>query len=138
MYTPNIASVAQRGTTFLRAYTQAPQCCPTRNSFMTSRRPDRTRVFTNGELANGGPQDALPCPTPMPVAPTPTTPCKKWTNAPPNGSMVYFRAALGPAGQAVITLPQWFKMHGYHTSGGGKTFHVRLRCAFVYVHARSQ
>ena len=25
---PNLASVAARGTTFLRAYTQAPQCCP--------------------------------------------------------------------------------------------------------------
>ena len=27
VHTPHIASVAARGTTFLRAYTQAPQCC---------------------------------------------------------------------------------------------------------------
>jgi hypothetical protein len=66
VHTPSIASVAARGVTFLRAYTQAPQCCPTRNAFLTSRRPDHTRVFTNGEMSGGGPQEHVP-PCALPV-----------------------------------------------------------------------
>lgn len=34
--TPALDSIAARGTAFLRAYVQAPQCCPTRNSFLVS------------------------------------------------------------------------------------------------------
>jgi len=34
LHTPALNSIAARGTAFLRAYVQAPQCCPTRNSFL--------------------------------------------------------------------------------------------------------
>ena len=86
---------------------------------MTGRRPDHTRVFTNGEMSAGGPQDAPPCPQPNDVGPPPPPrSCKKWKNAPANGSLVYFRVAMGAAGRDVITFPQWFKQNGWHTSGG--------------------
>lgn len=69
---------------------QAPQCCPTRNSFLTGRRPDSTRVFTNGEL------------TSMPV--------------PRNMTSTYFREALPNQ----VTIPGAFKRAGYYVTGGGK------------------
>eukprot|EP00037_Helgoeca_nana_P024964 m.268329 g.268329 ORF g.268329 m.268329 type:complete len:572 (+) comp26805_c0_seq1:138-1853(+) len=93
LHTPGLTSIADRGTTFLRAYVQAPQCCPTRNSFLTGRRPDNTRVFTNGELTKSG--------------------------VPTNMTSVYFRDAL----LKQITIPEAFKQAGYYVTGGGKVFH---------------
>eukprot|EP00051_Salpingoeca_urceolata_P007397 m.97450 g.97450 ORF g.97450 m.97450 type:complete len:530 (-) comp15222_c0_seq5:52-1641(-) len=43
MHTPNIDQLAAEGLTFNRAYVQYSYCAPSRNSFMTGRRPDRTR-----------------------------------------------------------------------------------------------
>lgn len=43
--TPNMDRLAQGGLVFRRAYSQFPVCGPSRNSFMTGRRPDTTRVF---------------------------------------------------------------------------------------------
>ena len=48
--TPHLERLAARGTVFQRAYCQAPICNPSRTSFMTSRRPGTTRVFTNDDL----------------------------------------------------------------------------------------
>ena len=43
-------ALADRGTVFQRAYCQAPICNPSRTSFLTSRRPTTTHVFTNDDL----------------------------------------------------------------------------------------
>lgn len=45
MKTPNLDALAETGLLFNRAYTQFAYCAPSRNSFMSGRRPDRTRVL---------------------------------------------------------------------------------------------
>ena len=49
-HTPHLEWLAARGTVFRHAYCQSPICNPSRTSFMTSRRPSVTRVFTNDDL----------------------------------------------------------------------------------------
>ena len=45
MKTPHLDKLAQEGLIFDRAYTQFAYCAPSRNSFMSGRRPERTRVL---------------------------------------------------------------------------------------------
>ena len=47
--TPNIDRFASEGTTFLRTYSQAAVCAPSRASLMTGLRPDSTRVWHLGD-----------------------------------------------------------------------------------------
>jgi hypothetical protein len=42
---PHLQALAARGTVFDRAYCNQPVCSPSRNSFMTSRRPDKTKAW---------------------------------------------------------------------------------------------
>ena len=44
-HTPNLDKLAQEATTFTRAYCQQAVCSPSRNSFMSGRRPDTTKVW---------------------------------------------------------------------------------------------
>ena len=50
MHTPHIDSLAQRGTTFTRAYVQVAVCMPSRQAIMTSRRPDTSMGWTISPL----------------------------------------------------------------------------------------
>jgi iduronate 2-sulfatase len=45
IHTPHIDKLASGGLIFARAYVQYSICAPSRNSFMTGRRPDTTRVW---------------------------------------------------------------------------------------------
>lgn len=48
MITPNLDRLAGQGTVFHRAYCQAAVCRASRLSLLTGRRPDTTRIHTNG------------------------------------------------------------------------------------------
>lgn len=43
---PNLAKLAARGLTFMHAYCQQSICSPSRNSFLSSKRPQNTRVWS--------------------------------------------------------------------------------------------
>jgi len=45
MHTPNIDRLAKEGLVFDLAYTNFAICSPSRNSFMSGRMPDRTKVW---------------------------------------------------------------------------------------------
>ena len=46
MHTPHLDALAATGTLFTRAYVQYAVCSPSRNSFMTGRRPDTTKSYS--------------------------------------------------------------------------------------------
>ncbi len=48
MITPNLDALAREGMVFERAYCQAATCRASRLSLLTGRRPDTTRIHTNG------------------------------------------------------------------------------------------
>eukprot|EP00911_Craspedida_sp_UC1_P002351 UC1_evm1s1764 len=95
MQTPSMDALAARSLHFLRAYVQQQVCSPSRNSFMTGRRPDRTRVWNFIDDYR--------------IARNPS-------HAGPVGS--------GPGnGANWTTMPGYFKQHGYQVYGSGKLFH---------------
>lgn len=49
---PHLQSLRSQSLFFANAYAQAPHCCPSRNSYMTSRRPDTTKVYNGGGRYN--------------------------------------------------------------------------------------
>eukprot|EP01047_Picozoa_sp_COSAG01_P048257 COSAG01_NODE_4686_length_4811_cov_4.669355_2_plen_102_part_00 len=77
--TPNLDRFASESVTFQRAYCQFAVCSPSRNSFMSGRRPDTTKVwnFINHFREKG-------------------------------------------VGSHWISMPQYFKNHGFLTFASGK------------------
>ena len=58
MHTPNLDKLARESFVFQRAYCQHAVCIPSRNSFMTGRRPDTTQVWSgigNHDFRQTGP-----------------------------------------------------------------------------------
>lgn len=79
--TPNLDAFAQTGVQFNNAYCQAPVCNPSRTSFVTGVRTDKTNVWRNGEKL----EERMPG--------------------------IY------------LTMPEYFKEHGFYTCTVGKFFH---------------
>ena len=52
MVTPNLDAFSRTAVRFTRAYAVAPHCLPSRNAYMTSRRPDTSQVWSGGGLMN--------------------------------------------------------------------------------------
>ena len=93
MKTPNIDKFTASATVFLRAYVQQQVCSPSRNSFMTGRRPDATGVWNFNDdfrvhRSSWDPEDT----------------------APGNGANW-------------STMPQYFKESGFQVYGTGKLYH---------------
>ena len=85
VHTPNIDQLAKESLVFDRAYCQQAICAPSRNSFMTGRRPDTTKAWN---------------------------------------FIDHFREP--GVGLNWTSLPQYFKKHGYFSSGVGKLYHPNL------------
>ncbi len=98
--TPNIDRLAARSMLFQRAYCQQAVCNPSRASLMTGLRPDTIKVW---DLKSHFRQEISPELADLPQFTTGT----------------HFRDAV----PQVITLPQYFKQHGYHTQSVGKIYH---------------
>ncbi len=95
MITPNMDNLAKRSLIFKRAYVQQQVCSPSRNSFMTGRRPDRTRTWNFIDDFRVARNNANP------------------------GDQGY-----GPGNGANWTsLPGYFKQQGYQVFASGKTYH---------------
>ena len=57
IHAPHTTALARRGLTFDRCYCQQPVCSPSRNSFMTGRRPDSTLAWNfENSFREVGPQ----------------------------------------------------------------------------------
>lgn len=97
MFTPHFDALAKRSMVMNRAYCQQAICGPTRNSFLSGRRPQRTQSwnfidhFREPPLGKNGDEPAR------------TEDGRTWTS-----------------------LPGYFKFNGYLTFGGGKTYHPNL------------
>ena len=89
MVTPNLDKLASTSLVFDRAYTNFAICSASRNSFMTGRLPDKTRVWN---FINYFRQSGL-------------------------------SARNGSTGQEWLSMPEFFKQHGYVVLGHGKMYH---------------
>ncbi|MCE2471825.1 MAG: sulfatase-like hydrolase/transferase [Anaerolineae bacterium] len=98
--TPNIDRLAGGGMLFQRAYCQQAVCNPSRASLMTGLRPDTLKVW---DLKSHF-RHELPA---------------RLADLPQHCGGTHFRAARPD----VVTLPEYFKQHGYIARSVGKIYH---------------
>ncbi len=97
---PHIDQLAASGMVFERAYCQQAVCNPSRASVMTGMRPDTLQVW---DLKSHFRAELNPVQATLPHYTTGT----------------HFRRTQ----PQVVTLPQFFKQHGYHAQSVGKIYH---------------
>lgn len=97
MITPNFDKLAKSSTVFNRAFCQQAICGPTRNSFLSGRRPQRTQAWNFIDHFRE-----------------------------PVGGLNGNEPARVEDGRKWISFPGYFKFNGYTTLGGGKTYHPGL------------
>jgi iduronate 2-sulfatase len=97
---PHIDRLAARGMVFQHAYCQQAVCNPSRASLMTGLRPDTIKVW---DLKSHFRHEVPPELADLP----------QFTHG------THFRQAR----PAVVTLPQYFRQHGYHAQSVGKIYH---------------
>ncbi len=98
--TPHIDRLAARGMLFKRAYCQQAVCNPSRASLMTGLRPDTIKVW---DLKSRFRHELPPTLAELPQF----------------SGGAHFRRAK----PTVITLPEYFKQHGYSARSVGKIYH---------------
>lgn len=99
--------LAAEGTIFTRAFAQFAWCAPSRNSFMSGRRPDRTHAWDFEHHCKS--RSSL-------------SGCSTW----PLVTLVGTAVREPGIGHNWTSLPQSFKQAGYFTTGVGKLFHPGL------------
>ena len=97
MLTPHFDALARSSAVFQRAYCQQAICGPSRNSFMSGRRPQRTQGWNFHNHFRE-----------------------------PRGGVCGNETARTEDGRTWISFPGYFKTHGYTTLGGGKLYHGGL------------
>ena len=113
MSTPNIQKLADRGTTFTRAYVSVALCMPSRTAMLTSRRPDTTKNWA-------------------------ISPDQWFRNCGGNNcSGNVCGAAHGCGMPDAVTIPQYFKQtRAFEVAGTGKIYHCGANTHFQdYQHA---
>jgi hypothetical protein len=169
-HSPNIMKLAQSGTVFDNAYCQISVCSPSRMSFLTSRRPDHSRIYNfinHFRQADCGLTEGSVCFTQKPIKTIVIDNCEWGGEAPCGGSgqccslcsesgsgcksWTYRHAkkqcdlfadpptkthrtsdagcVSGVSGTlkthaSWVSMPEFFKQHGYLTVGTGKVFHT--------------
>lgn len=100
--TPHMDQLASGGMVFRNAFCATAECNPSRAAMLTGYH-SKTTGFTNNFL----PMDA-----------------REWIGRDETGDPIsgYNRQNI-PDMRNLVTLPQWFREHGYHTMGCGKVFH---------------
>jgi len=114
--TPNLDAFAKGAAVFQRAYCQMAVCSPSRNSFMSGRRPDKTKVWNVRARCSRRSRSAVRL----------LLLVRMLLTLPPPQFINHFRElAVGPDW---ITMPEYFKKAGYLAYASGKLY-VRAAAA---------
>jgi hypothetical protein len=133
MITPSFDKLAKESLVLNRAYCQQAICGPTRNSFLSGRRPQRTQAWNFKGMSTRVRSAATTTAPRLDLAnPFATTAPRLSPAIPCRASVDHFREPKGgttgnePArtedGRLWVSLPGYFKTNGYITMGGGKTY----------------